>query len=99
MLIDNNNVLAILQAEGDGISDHLSIHLSYISNAPKNLLHNLPSNRWGGGPSPACASSDFQSSDSFSTADFLRRINSHRTKHFKYTTLGRGQEMSSASVK
>jgi len=70
MLIDKNNLTAILQAEGDGISDHLSIHLSYASSANKNLLHNLPSNRQGCGPSPACASSDSQSSDSFSQQTF-----------------------------
>lgn len=36
MLIGKNILMAIVQAEGDGISDHLSIYLGYLSSANKN---------------------------------------------------------------
>lgn len=70
MLIGKNILMAIVQAEGDGISDHLSIYLGYLSSANKNPLPNPQSNRQGCGPSSDCASSQSQSSDSSSQQTF-----------------------------
>ena len=63
VLTGKNNLMAVLEAWGDGISHHLSVHPGYLLGAIGTRP--IPSLRQGSGLSSACVSSDPQGAHIF----------------------------------